>query len=233
MKRKIFFTLIALLGLCHLETAQSQINRYTKVNKMARFGISVIGHNSHITGIHSISKGRYGFSFAFFTQINLSPNSITTANRLRTTELFFAPQLEYNMLGERSQSRDKNDPEINKHYNDYIQLALPIKYYFKFNRFAKHQNFIIKGGPFLGYAIVNNTKGDHFFEPIKIQEAHENLKNFDVGFNLAIGYRFIPELEGFIRGSYGLMEVYKGQIAENGQKTHNYTLGAGLSWIIN
>lgn len=189
-----------------------------------RFGLAISGHNSHIRGIHNQSLGRYAPAFGIYTQINLIPNK--TMQGISTAKIYFVAQVEYSMEGEKTKFKTG---EVNKYIYDYINIPMYIKYNFAFSRGTK-PNFMIMGGPVTSFSVYQNYVGDKSLEREVVQIAHSNFKKFSFGASVGIGYRFIPQLEGYFRYDHGFTKVYGNYDKHN---TYKYFLAAGLNWFFN
>jgi hypothetical protein len=180
-----------------------------------RFGTRASVSITNLTKAHSISKSRTGFQIGALGLIPLDMKD----------QFFFVPEIQYSMQGEYNvhEPKDTDDyPEEKdiKTFSGFINTPLFLRFYLS----SLENDFFFEGGPYLGFLVNENIERIENTEPYD-----EEMKSFDLGLGLGVGYSFNRQFELSIRYYYGFPDQVKNDAADTAN--HNSVLNFGLSYI--
>lgn len=193
-----------------------------------KYGVTGSFHKGSIAGVHGISKGDFGGSVGVFADFSLVPNDIYDS-----AWLYFTPQLEYTMLGERG-DWNEDEKDMQKYSNSYIAVPLYIKYYIK-NHGYKSDIYLMAGPKFEFLVSESQKEGNASLEamaagytPSKFGLGQKTA-SFGYGISVKAGVKVSDMLDVFIRFDRGLSKIYPDY---NAQNTYNRFLAIGVSYYI-
>ncbi|TDX84107.1 outer membrane beta-barrel protein [Epilithonimonas xixisoli] len=206
-----------------------------------KYGVTANFHKGSTVNIHDRSKGNFGGGIGAFADFSLVENDIYDS-----AWLYFSPQLEFSMEGERGQAWNNADVAVQKYNNYYIAMPLYIKYFFK-NHGYKSDIYVMVG-PKLEFLASNKVDEKEAIEyanargytnnPTAIAMGAKSLSSigldnkiakFGYGVSLVAGVKIDEKWNVFIRFDRGLSKVYPDYTKYN---TYNRMLGIGINYYI-
>ena len=172
-----------------------------------QFGVKAGGGISNTTVVHGTSKERFGFVGGAVAKYQLTSNS--EAHYLQA-ELLYTNQGEYSI--------DKFNNKY-KAFIDYINLPIMYKFYFD----DQGSDFFLEAGPQFGYVIADNI------DPAEPEYANNELKKFDLAFNVGVGYSYMRKYEINLRYGIGLIDTFDYNIFDN-DTNRTSLLSLGLTY---
>lgn len=175
-----------------------------------QFGAKVGGGTSNTTVVHGTSKERIGLLGGLVGKYQLSSR---TEDHYLQAELLYTNQGEYSV--------DRNGKKF-KAFIDYLNIPIMYKFYFD----DQGSDFFLEGGPQLGFVISDNI------DPLGPEADNNELKSFDLAFNVGVGYSYNRKFEANIRYGIGLVDTYGYKKWENDTNRTSF-LSLGLTYFFN
>ncbi|SEH29943.1 porin family protein [Chryseobacterium culicis] len=170
-----------------------------------RFGLKAGGNLSSFTG--GDSKSKIGFYAGAFVNVPLSES------------FSIQPEVVYSQQG----AKAKDDYEMatytikNMQQNlGYINVPIMLQY-------NATPELYFEAGPEFGLLVSAQAKGDINGSTYKANNK-DNLKNFNFGAGIGLGYKFTPHLGVNVRYVAGLTKVLKNEFGDSSKNT-NFQLG--------
>lgn len=151
-----------------------------------QFGVKAGAGLSNTTVVHGTSKERIGLLAGVVGKYQLSSS---TEDHYLQAELLYTNQGEYSV--------DKSGNKY-KAFIDYINIPIMYKFYFD----DQGSDFFLEAGPQIGFVVSDNI------DPLGPEAANNDLKSFDLAFNVGVGYSFQRQLELNLRYGIGLVDTY-------------------------
>ena len=206
-----------------------------------KYGVTANFHKASTVKIHDKSKGNFGVGIGAFADFALVPNDIYDS-----AWLYFTPQLEFSMEGERAQAWNDKVAEKQRYDNYYVSMPLYIKYFMRNHGYKSDIYFML--GPKLEFLAGNkvdeaqaiayaNAQG-YSNSPQDIANGAKSLSSiglgneiakFGYGVSFVVGVQVDDKLNVFLRFDRGLSKVYPDYTKYN---TYNRMLGLGISYYI-
>ena len=206
-----------------------------------KYGVVANFHKGSTVNIHDRSKGNFGFGIGAFADFALVENDIYDS-----AWLYFTPQLEFSMEGERAQAWNDNVAAQQRYDNYYVSVPLYIKYFLRNQGYKSDIYFM--AGPKLEFLVHNkvdeqqaidyaNARG-YSNNPADIALGAKSLSNIDLdnkiakfgyGVSLVAGVRVDDKWNVFLRFDRGLSKVYPDYTKYN---TYNRMLAIGINYYI-
>lgn len=213
---------------------------FTKA-QFIKYGVTANFHKGSTVNIHDRSKGNFGFGLGAFADFALVENDIYDSSWL-----YFTPQLEFSMEGERGQAFNDGVAAQQRYDNYYVAMPLYIKYFLKNNGYKSDIYFM--AGPKLEYLVSNkvdeasaiayaNSQG-YSNSPQAIALGAKSLSSigldneiakFGYGVSFVAGVRVDDKWNVFLRFDRGLSKVYPDYTKYS---TYNRMLAIGINYYI-
>lgn len=206
-----------------------------------KFGVTANFHQGSTVNIHDRSKGNFGGGIGAFADFALVPNDIYDS-----AWLYFTPQLEFSMEGEKGQAWNDGVVAQQRYDNYYVALPLYIKYFLRNNGYKSDIYFM--AGPKLEFLVSNkvdeaqaiayaNTQGysnspqdiANGAKPLSSIGLGNEIAKFGYGVSLVAGVRVDDKWNVFLRFDRGLSKVYPDYPKYN---TYNRMLAIGINYYI-
>lgn len=206
-----------------------------------KYGLTANFHKGSTVNIHDRSKGNFGFGLGAFADFALVENDIYDS-----AWLYFTPQLEFSMEGERAQAFNDGVAAQQRYDNYYVAMPLYIKYFLKNHGYKSDIYFM--AGPKLEYLVSNkvdeaqaiahaNSLG-YSNSPQAIALGAKSLSSigldneiakFGYGVSFVAGVRVDDKWNVFLRFDRGLSKVYPDYTKYS---TYNRMLAIGINYYI-
>jgi len=206
-----------------------------------KYGVVANFHKGSTVNIHDKSKGNFGSGVGVFADFALVTNDIYDS-----AWLYFTPQLEFSMEGEKAQAWNDKVASEQKYNNYYVAMPLYIKYYLKNHGYKSDIYFMF--GPKLEFLASNKvdeaqaisyayTQG-YSNSPQDIELGAKSLSSiglgneiakFGYGVSFVTGVKVDDKVNVFIRFDRGLSKVYKDY---SKYSTYNRFLAIGINYYI-
>lgn len=206
-----------------------------------KYGIVANFHKASTVNIHDRSKGNFGGGIGVFADIALVPNDIYDS-----AWLYFTPQLEFSMEGERGQAWNDKVAKEQRYDNYYAAIPLYLKYFLRNNGYKGDIYFM--AGPKLEFLVYNkvdeaqaiaygNTRGySNSAQDIALGAKSlssiglgNEIAKFGYGVSVVAGVRVDSKWNVFLRFDRGLSKVYPDYSKYN---TYNRMLALGINYYI-
>lgn len=188
-----------------------------------KYGVTANFHQSSITGVHDVSKGKFGGGGGIFVQIPLVEGDI-----FDSSWLYLMPQVEYNMMGENAKA-EVNTLGTQKFDTSYLSAQLYIKYFFN-SQGVKGDVFVF-GGPRVEFLLSNKRDVTAAYDAVYYQyNLDDEMNDFGYGVSLGTGLQVSPKIDAFIRYDQGFSNVYP---KNNLNNTRNRMLAVGINYFLN
>lgn len=227
MKKILFIYSVLLMGVA---SAQS-----------IKYGVTANFHKGSTVNIHDKSKGNFGAGVGLFADFSLVNNDIYDS-----AWLYFTPQLEFSMEGERGQAWNDKVAAQQKYDNYYVALPLYIKYFLRNHGYKSDIYFMF--GPKFEFLVSNkvdeaqaisyansigysNSPDDIALGAKSLSSIGLNNKiaKFGYGLSLVAGVRVDEKWNVFLRFDRGLSKVYPDYTKYS---TYNRLLAIGINYYI-
>ncbi|WP_322969293.1 porin family protein [Faecalibacter sp. LW9] len=175
-----------------------------------QFGAKIGGGLSNTTVVHGISKERIGLLGGLVGKYQLSS---------RTEDHYIQAEILYTNQGEYSVDRSGNKY---KAFVDYLNIPIMYKFYFD----DQGSDFFLEAGPQVGFVISDKI------DPLGPEAQNNDLKAFDLAFNVGVGYSYNRTFEANIRYGIGLVDTYGYKKWENDINRTSF-LTLGLTYFFN
>lgn len=206
-----------------------------------KYGVTANFHKGSTVNIHDKSKGNFGAGIGVFADFALVPNDIYDS-----AWLYFTPQLEFSMEGERAQAWNDNVAAQQRYDNYYVSVPLYIKYFLRNQGYKSDIYFML--GPKLEFLAGNkvdeaqaiayaNSRG-YSNSPQAIALGAKSLSSigldneiakFGYGVSFVAGVQVDDKWNVFLRFDRGLSKVYPDYTKYN---TYNRILAIGINYYI-
>jgi len=206
-----------------------------------KYGVTANFHKGSTVNIHDRSKGNYGIGIGAFADFALVPNDIYDS-----AWLYFTPQLEFSMEGERAQAWTDRVAEQQRYDNYYVAVPLYIKYFLRNHGYKSDIYFML--GPKLEFLAGNkvdeaqaisyaNANG-YSNSPQDIEMGAKSLSaiglnneiaKFGYGVSFVVGVQANDKWNVFLRFDRGLSKVYPDYTKYS---TYNRMLALGINYYI-
>ncbi len=154
----------------------------------------------------------YGFAGGLFAEIPFAAN------------FAFQPELDYSMKGTQGNGTINNQNFTVKENLNYITLPVLFKY---IPSGLKGLNVFV--GPEIGYLLSAKQKIT-ISNMDTTMDVKNQIKPFDFGVDVGVGYDFIPNLGVDFRYGFGLMNILKSS-SSNGNSLKNQTFQIGIRFL--
>ncbi len=206
-----------------------------------KYGVVANVHKGSTAKIHDRSKGNYGVGVGLFADFSLVPNDIYDS-----AWLYFSPQLEFSMEGERAQAFSDKVAAQQRYDNYYVAMPLYIKYFLK-NRGYKSDIYFM-AGPKLEYLVSNKVDEAQAISYAKTQGYSsspqdialgakslssiglgDEIAKFGYGVSVVAGVKVDDKWNVFLRFDRGLSKVYPDYAKYS---SYNRLLAIGINYYI-
>jgi len=194
-----------------------------------KYGVTANFNKGSIAGIHGVSKGNFGGSIGVFADISIVPNDIYDS-----AWLYFTPQLEFTMLGERG-DWNEDEKDMQKYNNSYIAVPLYIKYFLKSQGYKGDLYFF--AGPKFEFLVAEKKEEGNslkqaldagFSNPKQQFGLDQKIATFGYGLSIGVGVKVQEKLDVYLRFDRGFSKIYP----DYKDATYNRFLAVGISYYI-
>ncbi|WP_374445545.1 outer membrane beta-barrel protein [Epilithonimonas sp.] len=206
-----------------------------------KYGVTANFHKGSTVNIHDKSKGNFGGGIGVFADFSLVQNDIYDS-----AWLYFTPQLEFSMEGERGQAWNDKVAAQQRYDNYYVALPLYIKYFLRNHGYKSDIYFML--GPKLEFLIANkvdeaqaiayaNSIGytnsqqaiDLGAKSLSAAGLDNKIAKFGYGLSLVAGVKVDEKWNVFLRFDRGLSKVYPDYTKYS---TYNRMLAIGINYYL-
>lgn len=214
--KKIFLILTCLFMCLGLFAQKKKALKDTIMAGHTRFGVRVALNAATLTGIATSGTGSVtGLNAGIFTEIVVSPT------------FSIQPELNYSQKGGKQSISGVigflTNTNNNTIYQSLDYITLPILFKLK-PQGAEGFNFYL--GPEFGY-LLKATNVQYFPTFVQRRDIKSDLRNFDGGLVIGLGYDFLKNLGVDMRYTFGLGNIANNSVVSN----YNNATSAGIGTI--